>query len=373
MLKKSYNATVFILVFVFILSIESYADSMEDYFSRFSGNRIKKAEIVINDYDELDQDALAIEDRAIEKFIIEEEWDESMKLFKSALKIEQRLVYAPILMAQYYRAVEKNYKKAEKLLKDAIKFHPDIAQFYIELGETCWVFGDIEKSMKYTLTGLEKGFPKQEGVYYNLALSSYSLEKLDDCINYCKQGISYDPASERCKKLMIVSYLDLNQSANALFSSGDSLCYYTTAANYYMDHRKEESAAFIIEKAMELYPGDEEILSCKSRLLYIENDLEGALEIIESLQVDDPYNYFLYNTKGAVLVTMEKYEEAIEMYKSALEKYPDDSDILSKMASLYLIVYHYRAARAIYSRLLEKHPGDIDLERKINYIDSVIH
>lgn len=121
----------------------------------------------------------------------EGKYDEAIKLFEEAQKLDPESITYPYEISYAYIA-KKEYKKASEILERLLS-HKDVdGQIYQSLGNTY----DNQENPKKAIETYEKGltkFPNFGGLYLELGNMMLGSEKYESALSYYEKGIERDP------------------------------------------------------------------------------------------------------------------------------------------------------------------------------------
>jgi tetratricopeptide (TPR) repeat protein len=191
-----------------------------------------------------------------------------------------------------------------------------LANEFQKLGESNYNgkrFNQSLKAFEYALRISENPILSVEidtNLIYNTALAAYEGKNWDKATLYLTKLHNYK-YSINATHLLFLSNLE----------RGDSLA----AQNTLLD-------------GINRYEKNEDLVLLLTDLLFKNNDIEGALKIIDAVIVRNPTNPKLYNTKGLVYQKSGQYQKAIEAYSQAIQYSPNDvSNYISIATSYYNI------------------------------------
>ncbi len=110
---------------------------------------------------------------------------------------------------------------------------------------------------------------------------------------------------------------------------------YSDLAGIYKKQNDLESAKNTLQKGIEIFPSDVNILFAKINILLSEDKYEEVISALSSAIELDPENYTLYFVLGQSYEKMNDFDKAVAGYGKALELKPDYSDALYNMGALY--------------------------------------
>lgn len=93
---------------------------------------------------------------------------------------------------------------------------------------------------------------------------------------------------------------------------------YLYIANYFKKLEMEDSARFYVDRGIDKYPGNRDLLIERTNFFINAGDSEGALKSLEEAIVADPENAILHSVYGTILMQMDRSEEANEPLLKAI-------------------------------------------------------
>ncbi|MCP4580380.1 MAG: tetratricopeptide repeat protein [candidate division Zixibacteria bacterium] len=360
--SKSLSTLLKMTIFCWLSAIQMpviMADDIDDYFEQFdSSNPLVKDEIIVPDAEDFNPEAVELEKEATDFFWKQKNPVQAMELFHRALKIEPRLVYAPFHMSFYYRAIDKDRKKAVKLLKQALKHHPQINQYHIELAETYLVFEKYKDAIKSYKNALNSGYPEQASIFFNIGLACYEAKKYESCIKYCNLALSLEPEHEKCRNILAMAYILEDDEARAIETVGDSLAYFRIAGKLFLDLDKNTRAWDAIQRGISIDSLDFELQFYKALVLASEKKYKLAISVFDKLLESEPEHFSCLSHKGLCLVKLGEYDQALDAFHRLDELYPEDTRAKCAIGGMYFVDSLYSDALYIFNEVLAIEPNN---------------
>ncbi|MCK4810769.1 MAG: tetratricopeptide repeat protein, partial [Methanosarcinales archaeon] len=126
-----------------------------------------------------------------------------------------------------------------------------------------------------------------------------------------------------------------------------------------------EDALEAFDKALEINPKDDFVLSRKGFTLEMLGRYEDALESLDKALEINPKDDFVLSRKGAALGMLGRYEDALEAFDKALEINPKDDFVLSRKGFTLEMLGRYEDALEAYDKTLDINPdAGLALSRK---------
>lgn len=375
---KKVSISQFYIYCIFLSGVflfaDSYtrADNLKAYFSPFGGGSIITGEISVADAGSFDKEALKLEKQGIDLFWEEQKPEEAIEVFNKAFEKEPRLVYAPMYIGLYYRAIEKDNKKAERALEKAIEYHPEIPRFYVELAETYLAFDKHEDAIKNYKSALKAGFPEQAGIFYNIGKAYFDLEEYEDCIEYCSIAMSLDPRHDKCKNVLVRAYILEEQEGKAFELIGDRLTFHKFAAALYLDNGNNDKAMREVERALDLDPQDNEATFYKALILQNEGQFEKSVEELNRILQTEPKNHEVLLHKGICLAELGRVREALGIFNNLDSRYPQDTRAKCMIGSVYYRQGRYDESLEVFEKVWSIEPGNIFASMMIKTISELV-
>ncbi|GAB5410299.1 MAG: hypothetical protein BalsKO_26640 [Balneolaceae bacterium] len=189
---------------------------------------------------------------------------------------------------------------------------------------------------------------------YNAYLTATQLEitgELDDlerAVEKYKEAIRLDPTFSLAYAKLAYVYGDLNWKGNlslddmkqlmrenidrALLINGNEGKAFEALGYYYLNIEDNQKALETYERAIELLPGDSEVLVGYHDVLHEVGEHEKSHEILEKAYQIDPLNPDIQAHLGGHYVTLGDPEKGLELYEAVLERYPDYKDVKQRKA-----------------------------------------
>jgi TolB-like protein/Tfp pilus assembly protein PilF len=196
--------------------------------------------------------------------------------------------------------------------------------------------------------------PTQDIEAYNAYLAATQLEvsgELEDlrkAVEKYKEAIRIDPSFSLAYARLAYVYGDLNWKGNlsleemkdlmrenidrALLIDGNQGKAYEALGYYYLNIEDNQKALETYERAIELLPGDSEVLVGYHDVLHEFARHSESHEILEKAYQIDPLNPELATHLGQHYVRLGDPEKGLELYEAILERYPDYKDVKLRKA-----------------------------------------
>jgi len=229
--------------------------------------------------------------------------------------------------------------------------------------------GDVQKAIEYYTQALQ--YDQQPGIYYALAKSNYSLNRLSPALNNIKKCVSLDSTTMDYLNLMQEIFVasKLKDSAVVVLErmlSLDStrvMTYYDLAALYEAD--KPLKALDLYNTVLQ-YAGEQWIVLVRIAELHERlGNFEQAASAVKRLEELDPRNLELKKTVVEFYVRAKKYDEAIQYSENIKKLYPDDLENIQRLASIYIGVEKWDDAVENYEILLKDKSVRLDAKIEI--------
>ncbi|MBR1630361.1 MAG: tetratricopeptide repeat protein [Paludibacteraceae bacterium] len=163
-----------------------------------------------------------------------QEWDEAIRGFDFCLSVDNTYTDAWIQKGKIYMVVnrpeeaQKCYAEALNLVnydlegnpksQDAGEILPEyLSDIYCSLGKTLTCLNQNETAIQRYQTAL-RFVPHYYDAYIGLALSYFQLQRYQDALNYCKQGLKHNRDLINCSRLYCLSgdvYMQLGRTDQA--------------------------------------------------------------------------------------------------------------------------------------------------------------
>ncbi|MBO6522786.1 MAG: tetratricopeptide repeat protein [Balneolaceae bacterium] len=187
--------------------------------------------------------------------------------------------------------------------------------------------------------------PTQDIEAYNAYLAATQLEvtgDLDDlqkAIDKYLEAIRIDPTFAQAYARLASTYGELNWVGNlsleemkklmrenidqALLIDGNQGYAFKALGDYYYNIDDDEKALETYEKAIEILPGDVEVLDSYHNILHEFNRHPEAHEVLKKAYQIDPLNPHIASEMAGHFIAQERTEEALPILEHVLENYPD--------------------------------------------------
>ncbi len=237
-----------------------------------------------------------------------------------------------LLARTYYDT--KNYDEAENLAESLLEKNPSNRNYLKLCAYTSFACGKLEKAEQYVNRVLQTEPENSEFMLFRTKILIAKKEYI-----------------------RAASLLDAYSRIDS--SSRDYLFLRFTVQKEW--NKNITAATETIQKALELYPDDIEIMLAAAGLAS-ENSVSingySGEEIAEQILEKEPENYEAKKIKINSLVQNENWKEAYKESKELVEKLPDDADALFTHVKICLASGNQNEAWKIASELYSKNPSD---------------
>ena len=177
---------------------------------------------------------------------------------------------------------------------------------------------------------------------------SGELEDLQKAVEKYKEAIRLDPSFSLAYARLAYVYGDLNWKGNlsledmkdlmrenidrALLIDGNEGKAYEALGYYYLNIEDNQKALETYERAIELLPGDSEVLVGYHDVLHEFSRHQESHKILEKAYQIDPLNPEIAAHLGGHYVNLGDPEKGLVLYEKVLERYPDYKDVKQRKA-----------------------------------------
>ncbi|WP_020408153.1 XrtA/PEP-CTERM system TPR-repeat protein PrsT [Hahella ganghwensis] len=252
---------------------------------------------------------------------------------EKALEQDGNSLWTRAALAKHYLKVE-DYDKATKTIEELVNANPDQVEPLLLAAEVYSATGDKGKAKKT----LDKAY-------------SINNQHIPTLIAYFKLALSEEKLQEANARLEEILKID---SANeyALITT------YRLAKN----EGSVERATKAIERALSNKPKQGSVKIIKAMTEVDQQNLEGALKTLESIEETSPQYIRALSTSGNIYLELGKPEKALEKYKAWTLRSPKDARAYLAMAKGHMSKEKYRDAMSVIQKGLTELPGHKDLQ-----------
>lgn len=227
-------------------------------------------------------------------------------------------------------------------------------------GDYITAIQEYQKALRYDTSG---------GIFYSLAKSYLSANKLSSAIVNARLAVKYEPGEIEYRDLMADIFIIARENDSAAvvlekmieMDSTDVSTYYKLARVY--ENARPQEAIRIYNKLMNIIGPDWNVLIRIAELyekLGYNDEAAGALNKLLAI---DPSNLSLQKLIIDFYQRTGKYDEALKMVNDIIELTPDDLDARQKKAQILIQKGDWKAAAAEFNYILEQ--KSVPLETKI--------
>ncbi len=220
---------------------------------------------------------------------------------------------------------------------------------------------------------------------YNAYLAATQLEvtdELDDlrkAVEKYKEAIRIDPSFSLAYARLAYVYGDLNWKGNlsledmknlmrenidrALLIDGNEGKAYEALGYYYLNIEDNQKALETYERAIELLPGDSEVLVGYHDVLHEFSRHDDAHKILEKAYQIDPLNPDIAAHLGGHYVNLGEAERGMKLFDKVLERYPDYKGVKLRKARAFAGIGVGEIGKSFIStyQLYKSDPENVDL------------
>ncbi|MDP3914035.1 MAG: tetratricopeptide repeat protein [Bacteroidota bacterium] len=187
-------------------------------------------------------------------------------------------------------------------------------------------------------------------IIFNAGLAAYNAQNYDKAIKYYREAAKYKYSGARTYQLISSSYMQKQDTANALD---------------------------VLKEGLKEYPGNGTILVEVINIYLNSNRVDDALRYLDIAIEQDPKNSSYYFARGTLFDKLLKPEEATESYLKAIEYKDDYFDAYYNLGAVYYNkgVKQIDVANAVPSNQPEKYEeekekADIEFKKAIPYMEK---
>ena len=240
-----------------------------------------------------------------------------------------------------------NYARLDMLTKakdslELVKQHnPDDLQSHYLLAlihSTEQDYDAAAQEYEYILQTFSQSEPKNIEIYGYLGQLYYSQKKYDKAIEQFERILSFEPENADVLYLLGSLYIEVDENKKAIALLKQSLAIdenhdgsLNTLGYLYADQGTNlDEAEEMIQKALDISPGNGAYLDSLGWVQYQRGDFEEALKTFElaSMVLKDP---IIYEHIGDTHWKLDQYDEAIQYWEMSLELLPDQPQVQEKI------------------------------------------
>ena len=254
-----------------------------------------------------------------------------------------------------YLVEETNVNPKEKALEHFL--NGNVAD---QEGDYITAIQEYQKALRYDTSG---------GIFYSLAKSYLSANKLSNAIVNARLAVKYEPYELEYRNLMADIFIIARQNDSAAvvlekmieMDSTDVKTYYKLARVY--ENERPQEAIRIYNKLMNIIGPDWNVLIRVAELYEKLGYNDEAAEALNKLLAIDPSNLSLQKLIIDFYQRTGKYDEALIMVNDIIELIPDNLDIRQKKAQILIQKGDWKAAADEFNYILKQE--NVPLETKI--------
>jgi tetratricopeptide (TPR) repeat protein len=281
--------------------------------------------------------------------------DKSIATYQKALEINPANVEVMLGLIRL-NAGRKDTAKAFELAKAARKVAPEDPDVARALGRLAFQTGDYQWASNLLQQAVLKQ-PDDPSLLYDLALSSYSVGRVDDAVGAARRALELSPTfpdATKARHFMDFVALSADPAQAADASAKIEQAVKTDATDVpalmalgALDEQKQDSGARqIYEKVLTLYP---DFSPAKKRLAIIyaatPGDNAKAYEMASKARTVYPNDADVAKALGIIMYRQNDFDRAATLLKESASKRPTDAEL-----HYYLGMAQYRLKRTNDSR-----------------------
>lgn len=297
-------------------------------------------------------------------YVMKQQLKNAESAFMRALLIRPGHPNTTHLLAALIMQQSKDVKRARRLYLSAIKQYPDDVTSLIELYVIDREAGKNEQSINWLEQAIDIS---PEKLKPRLLLAQYYLSNNEarKSLAISKQALKVHPEHPSLlallgdaqrhiglQKASIESYQKLQEIAPEMF-----LPHYRLA-EVYEKIGQHEMARESVTRALKLKPKHLEGLVIKARLALKEGDVEGAKDIIKSLDASMPYSISVAKLQAQIALNEQRPADAVNLYQEILAKQETNYNTIHLSSAFWQQSERQKAIDTLVT-WLNKHPKDI--------------
>lgn len=134
--------------------------------------------------------------------------------------------------------------------------------------------------------------------------------------------------------------------------------------NIYRHRKMDKEAELAYREALELWPGNVEIIVSLMPYLVERGEFDSLIEFINQAIVLDPNNFDLWRFLG-IMERRKEMDGEIKSLQAKLKEQPKSRDTIQQLIRLYTFAGETNQAQPVIQRALQDFPGDTDLLQNI--------
>lgn len=198
--------------------------------------------------------------------------------------------------------------------------------------------GDFPKAL-HVWKSLHKLFPNEPEVYRASALAFKRMEDYDSAEMALSEGKELHPNNRTLFSDYAYLAQDQKNWAAAVERWEDYHSRFPNDALGFLgasialrELRRYDDAEQILQTALEAYPDNSQLLASRAYVAQQRNDWEGALHIWNVFRGKFPDDPIGYASKGAALLTLQRFREADAVLEEGLKRFPNHPQLVGNYA-----------------------------------------
>ena len=291
-------------------------------------------------------------------------YDVSEQSLSQALSMRPDSVLANYLLGKL-KSARKDYDAAFSYFEQCRKYAAEVFEVKFALAETLFLRGDMSRSLALS-EELLSSYPQNVQLLEICAESSFALGKMEKSESYVVRVLSLEPENLRYvlfRARILMEKGDFIRAASLLdaYARNDvsSKNYLVLRARLQRDWNKNNTAASeTIASAMNLYPGDSEVLLLAAQIASSANtSINGmdALEIAQKVLEQDPSSLSAAKICISELIRKGEWQKAYTMSLGIMGR-SSDSEIISNHIDICLALSKFTEATECADRMYKNAP-----------------
>ncbi|VAW52060.1 hypothetical protein MNBD_GAMMA05-605 [hydrothermal vent metagenome] len=258
----------------------------------------------------------------------------------------------------------QNFNDARNLSARLCEQSPDDAEAYFLHGTICGQLGDFSASEEALLAAYAQ-VPNHPQLNYNLAVSLYEQDKLDQAIEYATRFVQLEPTNfqgwlylgQICELAEKTEYTEKSYiEAIKLQPMSDEAIRKLGA--FYMSQQQWLLAAEVYNKLIEMGHTDEDVIKGIGDTLARAYQYDKLISILEPLVTTRPDDVTLHYRIATAYMDLGDLVTAEKFFNNALTADSNHAESVAGLAGVYKFQGDYDKANKILSPFIQSHPDN---------------
>lgn len=269
-----------------------------------------------------------------------DKYQEAIKKYEKAISVD------PMYIDTYFNACEAyimadKFDEAKDMMNKVLLIEKNNGIAYFHLGNISLLEEKFDEGQLYYAKAINNGYDNSQ-IYMNLASVAEENDDYEKAVEMYTKAIARDKLFYPAKIRRIQIYMAVNKNVEALNSCDDLI---ETNPNIFEGHHLKfvilatsnrfEEAEKVLDKAQKMFPDDQGFILDRVKLYELQNKLQDALELIETIDTAIVPIEVISIEKSNLYLALGKVKEAKDLLETCSSS-KENSQVERSLLIIYL-------------------------------------